>query len=208
LILVEINEKARGIRTLGQKIRCESQIHFAFYASSFTSERVIGEVELSSFQMELRTPAGRFFLIATENGIRRASWESLEKIPVMSLADVSCERAKHHLSQASQQIFEYFSGARKQFDLTLDIDGTDFQKRVWKELQRIPFGRTESYTEVASRVGRPKAIRAVGSANRKNPVNLLVPCHRVIGKDGRLAGYAGGVNIKHCLLELERLCRL
>src|SRR5215471_18501441 len=102
-----------------------------------------------------------------------------------------------------QQLREYFDGERKTFSLTLFPEGTDFQKAVWSELRRIPYGETISYKELAERIGRPKAVRAVGAANGANPIPIIVPCHRVIGNDGSLTGFGGGLPLKKRLLELE-----
>ena len=102
-----------------------------------------------------------------------------------------------------KQVAEYFEGKRKEFDLPLAPNGTDFQMRVWQELQRIPHGETISYGELAARVGNPKASRAVGAANGQNPISLIIPCHRVIGSDKSLTGYGGGLNVKEALLKHE-----
>lgn len=102
------------------------------------------------------------------------------------------------------QLDEYFDGTRRVFDLEVEPDGTDFQKAVWTALRRVPYGETISYGELARRVGRPDAARAVGRANGTNPVPIVVPCHRVIGADGSLTGYGGGIEIKKRLLALER----
>jgi len=104
---------------------------------------------------------------------------------------------------AITQLGEYFTGRRRAFDLPLAPVGTDFQKAVWRALTETPFGRTMTYGELAHRLGRPSAARAVGAANGMNPIAIIVPCHRVIGADGRLTGYAGGLDIKRKLLELE-----
>ncbi len=101
------------------------------------------------------------------------------------------------------QLTEYFAGKRQDFDLRLSPEGTAFQKRVWQELQKIPFGQTACYGDIAERIGNPKASRAVGMANGKNPLPIIVPCHRVIGKDGSLTGFGGGLEVKKQLLNLE-----
>jgi O-6-methylguanine DNA methyltransferase len=101
------------------------------------------------------------------------------------------------------QLKEYFAGTRKEFDVPLDIEGTDFQKRVWNELQNIPYGKTISYKSLSEKLGDVKAIRAVGKANGQNPIAIIIPCHRVIGANGTLVGYAGGLAIKEKLLHLE-----
>ncbi len=108
------------------------------------------------------------------------------------------------IERAAGQLKEYLAGARREFDLPLHLQGTDFQKKVWEALQMIPYGETRSYQQVASMVGNEKACRAVGMANNKNPVMIVVPCHRVIGKNGKLVGYAGGLDKKETLLRLER----
>lgn len=108
------------------------------------------------------------------------------------------------LLKAEMQLREYFDGNRKTFDLELDLTGTEFQKKVWMELLNIPYGETISYKEQATRVGNVKAIRAVGTTNGKNKISIIVPCHRVIGSNGSLTGYAGGLDKKQWLLEFEK----
>jgi methylated-DNA-[protein]-cysteine S-methyltransferase len=108
------------------------------------------------------------------------------------------------IKKTAAQIDEYLVGKRKQFSLSLALQGTEFQMAVWRELQNIPFGETRSYKEIAAAIGRPKAVRAVGMANNRNPIVLIVPCHRVIGHDGSLTGYGGGLPLKRRLLELEQ----
>ena len=102
------------------------------------------------------------------------------------------------------EIMEYLNGKRKSFDIKYQMNGTEFQKKVWKELTKIPYAETRTYKEIAVAVGNPKASRAVGMANNKNPISIIVPCHRVIGSDGKLVGYAGGLDMKKALLDLER----
>lgn len=108
------------------------------------------------------------------------------------------------LKRASIQLFEYLDGRRREFDLPLEAHGTDFQMKVWKALQEIPYGETRTYKDIAIRVGNEKACRAVGLANNRNPISILIPCHRVIGSNGKLVGYGGGLDIKEKLLNLER----
>lgn len=107
------------------------------------------------------------------------------------------------LKKAGKQLKEYFTGSRKNFDLPLAPQGTEFQKKVWKALLDIPYGETRSYKQVAEAIGNPQACRAVGMANNKNPVAVIIPCHRVIGANGKMVGYGGGLNIKTRLLQLE-----
>ena len=108
------------------------------------------------------------------------------------------------LKETDRQLREYFSGQRKEFTLPLLLRGTDFQKKVWQALCEVPFGQTASYQEIAERIESPKACRAVGQANHHNPISIIVPCHRVIGKNGSLTGYGGGMEMKQYLLTLEQ----
>jgi methylated-DNA-[protein]-cysteine S-methyltransferase len=108
------------------------------------------------------------------------------------------------IKKAAAELSEYFNGTRKSFDLPLSMRGTDFQLAVWKALRDIPAGETRSYGDIAALTGRPKACRAVGMANNRNPIAIIVPCHRVIGRDGSLTGYAGGLAVKRYLLDLEK----
>ena len=109
-----------------------------------------------------------------------------------------------HTLQAVIQLEEYFAGDREQFDLNLSVSGTEFQQKVWQELMNIPYGKTCSYADIAKAINNPKAVRAVGAANGRNPITIIVPCHRVIGSNGSLTGYAWGTSIKAGLLELEQ----
>lgn len=106
-------------------------------------------------------------------------------------------------SGVARQLREYFNGKRRDFDIPLDPAGTDFQRSVWSALRKIPYGRTASYADIARAIGKPKAMRAVGMANGRNPISIVVPCHRVIGADGSLTGYGGGLDRKRTLLNLE-----
>lgn len=117
--------------------------------------------------------------------------------------NIRLTRSRGENAAVLEQIHEYFRGERRKFTLSLHQAGTPFQKRVWEELTRIPYGMTASYQDIAVRAGCPKGARAVGLANNKNPIAIVVPCHRVIGKNGGLTGYAGGLTLKQKLLELE-----
>lgn len=108
------------------------------------------------------------------------------------------------LRETERQLGEYFSGDRREFDIPLDMEGTDFQKKVWHALTEIPYGETRSYGFIAAAIGNPKAARAVGMANNRNPISVIVPCHRVVGADGNLVGYGGGLENKSFLLKLEK----
>lgn len=107
------------------------------------------------------------------------------------------------MREAANQLQAYFGGKLRQFRIPLDIEGTEFQKRVWRQLEEIPYGETRSYAQIAAAIGRPAAVRAVGAANGRNPLAIVVPCHRVIGTGGKLTGYGGGLPLKKRLLELE-----
>lgn len=115
------------------------------------------------------------------------------------------EQCSRLLAEACRQLDEYFQGQRKQFDLPINYKGTPFQERVWKELRNIPYGETRSYEDIAIGVGSPRAVRAVGQANHRNPILLIIPCHRVIHKNGDISGFACGIETKKYLLDLERL---
>ncbi len=148
-----------------------------------------------------QSPYGQMTLQANEDGLLGA-WFEIQTTQPQELGIYSDNHPI--LSEAVCQLEEYFSGKRTQFELPLAAKGTAFQQAVWQALCRIPFGETWSYQQLADEIGNPKAVRAVGLANGKNPISVIVPCHRVIGKNGRLTGYAGGVETKQRLLELEK----
>ena len=108
------------------------------------------------------------------------------------------------LGNVKNQLDEYFEGKRKTFDIVLDPKGTEFQRKVWDKLMNIPYGQTASYKDIAVKVGNDKASRAIGMANNKNPIPIIIPCHRVVGSSGKMVGYAGGLDIKESLLNLEK----
>lgn len=113
------------------------------------------------------------------------------------------ERETELIKKAYKELTEFLLGERKEFDLPIEMEGTTFQKNVWNALLNIPYGETRSYKEIAEFIGNPKACRAVGMANNKNPIGIIVPCHRVIGSNGKLVGYNGGLDIKKKLLDIE-----
>lgn len=129
--------------------------------------------------------------------------EQAEALRLRHWPEAGLVPAAEPLSEVRRQLDEYLAGRRRAFDLPLAFAGTEFQRLCWQELLRIPFGETRSYAEQARRIGRPAAIRAVGRANHDNPIGVIVPCHRVIGSNGSLTGYAGGLDMKRTLLELE-----
>lgn len=143
----------------------------------------------------IKTPLGIARLEGDENG--------LASISVLDGDEKLSDLIPEELEDTVYQLQEYFEGTRTQFSLQLNPQGTDFQKRVWEELQHIPYGKTISYLELSKKLGDIKAIRAVAAANGKNPLWIVVPCHRVIGSDGSLTGYAGGLHRKQWLLEHE-----
>ena len=108
------------------------------------------------------------------------------------------------IEEVIKQLEEYFNGKRKTFELPINLKGTEFQKKVWNELQEIPYGQTRTYKDIAIKIGNPNASRAIGNANNKNPIAIIIPCHRVIGSNSKLVGYAGGIDKKFKLLELEK----
>ena len=153
---------------------------------------------------DLDTPIGTLRLVGDEDSVDRIDLPN-RAVEAPNPAWVASNGAlPAALAEAKRQIEEYFVGARQEFDLPLALEGTEFQRRVWAELRRIPFGETISYGELAARIGKPTASRAVGAANRCNPASVVVPCHRVIGADGKLVGYGGGLGTKQALLDLER----
>ncbi len=148
-----------------------------------------------------QSPYGQMTLQANEHGLLGA-WFEIQTTQPQQLGIYRDNNPI--LSEAVRQLEEYFLGKRTQFELPLAAKGTAFQQAVWQALCRIPFGETWSYQQLADEIGNPKAVRAVGLANGKNPISVIVPCHRVIGKNGKLTGYAGGVETKLRLLELEQ----
>ncbi|MEP6963091.1 MAG: methylated-DNA--[protein]-cysteine S-methyltransferase [Acidobacteriota bacterium] len=149
----------------------------------------------------LQSPVGPLLIAGDDAAVRRIHFPKNGK-PVKAEAGWTLgERGA--VADAARQLREYFGGARKEFDLPLAPEGTAFQRSVWRRLEEVPYGETISYGELARRVGNPKASRAVGSANGKNPLSIVIPCHRVIAGDGTIGGFGGGLDMKIKLLELE-----
>lgn len=151
----------------------------------------------------MRSPVGRLKLVASDGGLAGVLWEhdKVQRVPHLKNA---FEHANHPvLLEARRQLEEYFQGKRKQFDLKLDFVGTDFNKKIWNILLTIPYGETRTYGEIARQIEAPRAVRAVGTANGRNPISIIAPCHRVIGSNGKLTGFAGGLEAKAYLLRLE-----
>lgn len=156
------------------------------------------------------TPLGEMIAGATEKGICLLEFTDRKsrgtvKEHIMKVYDARTEeRNNEHLRNLEEQLREYFEGKRKDFTLPLDIKGSDFQKLVWNELRNIPYGTTRSYRDQAEAIMRPSSVRAVANANGMNTIAIIIPCHRVIGSDGRLTGYGGGLERKKWLIEHEK----
>ncbi|WNG49372.1 methylated-DNA--[protein]-cysteine S-methyltransferase [Archangium minus] len=156
---------------------------------------------MTLYTTTMKSPVGPLRLYATEGALTAIYMENHKGAPVL----VASEREDHPVLEAARrQLEEYFAGERMSFDVPLDPVGTPFQKSVWALLREIPLGVTRSYGELARCLGRASAARAVGAANGRNPISIIVPCHRVVGTDGKLTGYAGGVPTKQWLLEHEQ----
>jgi methylated-DNA-[protein]-cysteine S-methyltransferase len=148
------------------------------------------------------SPIGRLRLVASDAGLAAILWESTD--PATISLTIGEESPTHPvLTATARQLGEYFAGTRKAFDVPLDFLGTDFQQKVWRALLTIPFGETRSYAQIAKQIGHPAAVRAVGAANGRNPIPIIAPCHRVIGSNGDLTGFGGGLPMKAHLLTLE-----
>jgi methylated-DNA-[protein]-cysteine S-methyltransferase len=161
-----------------------------------------GEANMTLFYKEMKSPVGKLKLVASSQALVAVLWEK-ERPNRVKLGAMNLDPRHPILIEAERQLSEYFTGQRIRFDLPLQLNGTEFQKKVWQALREIPFGKTRSYRDLARAVGLPKASRAVGAANGKNPLSIVVPCHRVIGANGALTGFAGGLATKAALLALE-----
>ncbi|PZO87336.1 MAG: hypothetical protein DI626_04230 [Micavibrio aeruginosavorus] len=157
---------------------------------------------MTQFHKHMPSPVGTLKLVANDTKLVAILWENDD--PARVKTDVSEESANHPvLLETERQLAAYFAGELKDFTLDLDFTGTDFQKAVWNALLTIPFGETRTYAQIAHQVGSPGAVRAVGAANGKNPISIVAPCHRVIGTNGKLTGFAGGLKEKAWLLDME-----
>lgn len=159
---------------------------------------------MTYYSKTIWSPVGELTLVADDRGLAAILWEndSPDRVRLGALT----EKADHPvLVETERQLAEYFAGERRAFDVPLSFAGTDFQKRVWAALLAIPFGETRSYGEIADQLGNPGASRAVGAANGRNPISIIAPCHRVVGSNGKLTGFAGGLEAKAYLLDLERM---
>jgi methylated-DNA-[protein]-cysteine S-methyltransferase len=158
------------------------------------------------YYTKTKSPFGTLTLVADEKNLTAIVWPKADPLKEPKLpagSELIASTTHPILKRAKNQLEEYFAGKRETFDLPLKFYGTEFQKKVWKGLRTIPFGKTNSYADLAKKIGSPKACRAVGLANSKNPISIIVPCHRVIGSDGSLTGFASGLKAKSFLLNLE-----
>ena len=154
------------------------------------------------YSRSIPSPVGTLTAVATDAGLRAVLWPGDERV---GFDPEPVESVDHPVLDAvAEQLAQYFAGDRVDFDVPLDLRGTDFQLAVWQALAEIPFGQTSTYGDQAERIGRPKAARAVGAANGQNPVSIVLPCHRIVGKDGSLTGFGGGLDTKRFLLDHER----
>lgn len=158
---------------------------------------------MSLYHRHLDSPIGRLTLVASDAGLVAILWpeERPDRVRLGAMAEVA---AHPHLDHAAAELSAYFAGGLQAFTVPLDPRGTDFQRTVWRALATIPYGETRSYAAIAAQIGRPTATRAVGAANGRNPLSIVAPCHRVIGSNGALTGFAGGLSIKTYLLDHEQ----
>ncbi len=158
---------------------------------------------MTYYSKTMPSPVGHIKLVASDQGLAAILWENDD--PKRVRLSPMAEAPDHPvLLETEAQLKAYFAGERDRFDLPLDFVGTAFQKKVWAALLTIPYGETRTYSQIAQQIGHPTAVRAVGAANGKNPISIVAPCHRVIGSNGKLTGFAGGLEAKACLLTIER----
>ena len=159
---------------------------------------------MNSYYYQIDSPIGPLHLAANSKALT-AIHHSFERLKDWNKNDVIYENKKNIIIEKTiLQLTEYFNGKRKHFNIPLDLSGTNFQLKAWEALKKIPYAKTVSYSDQAKLIENPKASRAIGNANNANPISIIVPCHRVIGKSGKLVGYGGGLDRKDYLLELEQ----
>ena len=171
-------------------------------SSAATDPATVADPTAAPFSTVIKSPLGNLFALSDGQSITALYTPGHRRHPG---PEIRSGAAAPVLAELHRQLDEYFSGGRREFDLPLAAVGTPFQQSVWAELRKIPYGGTAGYGQIAARLGHPTAVRAVGAANGRNPISLLVPCHRVVGADGSLTGYAGGVEAKRWLLDHERV---
>jgi methylated-DNA-[protein]-cysteine S-methyltransferase len=157
---------------------------------------------MTCFYKMMQSPVGLLRLVASSHGLAAILWEKDDPKRVR-LGPLQEDKNHPVLLETERQLRDYFAGSLEKFSLKLDFVGTEFQKKVWRSLLAIPFGETRSYGQIARQIGHPKAVRAVGAAIGKNPISIITPCHRVIGSNGKLTGFAGGLATKASLLKME-----
>lgn len=155
------------------------------------------------YYQQTQCPFGTVHIYADDQHLKAVLFKPWNKIPAQNILN----KSNSIIEQTQSQLDEYFKGKRNEFDLPIKADGTDFQQTVWQTLRKIPFGETWNYGQLAQAIGNKNASRAVGAANGKNPISIIVPCHRVIGANGTLTGYAGGLTIKEWLLTHEGIIK-
>lgn len=158
---------------------------------------------MNKVQRKIDSKIGPLYLVASEKALHGVFWKKQSGVHEEEKSQASAV-----LDKTEKQITEYLNDQRQQFDMPLELEGTEFQRKVWAELQKIPYGQTRSYKDIAKSLKDPNASRAVGTANGRNPISLIVPCHREISSDGTMGGYAGGLPIKEMLLSLEKSGKL
>lgn len=151
---------------------------------------------------EIASRVGKLKLIAHQKALIAILWEN-EKPHRVRLGAMVEDKTHPILQEAEKELREYLSGSRKAFEIPYELIGSEFQRKVWEALRNIPYGETLTYGEIANQIGKPKAVRAVGAAIGRNPLSIIIPCHRVIGANGQLTGFAGGLQVKSALLKLE-----
>ncbi len=167
--------------------------------------KLLRGVPANATYSEMPSPVGTLTIVTSEKGLHAILWDN-DKSPERKkfIKELTRSDTEKTIVKTKQQLNEYFQGERKKFDLPLILDGTYFQLQAWKQLQKIPYGKTISYGEQASKIGDKNKARAVGMANGCNPISIIIPCHRVIGSNGKLTGFGGGLDTKAILLALEQ----
>lgn len=161
-------------------------------------------VETEYVRSTVKAPFGTLTVVASGRGIRYCMFDNESHPKQLDVLNITDDATHEWIAPALQQLSEYLDGNRRTFDLALDLHGTDFQKDAWRALAHVPYGRTWSYAQQATSIGRPTATRAIGAANGRNPVAVILPCHRIIGANGALTGFGGGISVKQWLLDHER----
>ena len=155
------------------------------------------------FQSTVTAPFGVVTVVVSDLGVRYVTFANDAHPKSFAGMNIVTGKSQPILDSVDEQLREYFAGTRRSFDVPLDLHGTEFQVEAWQSLARVPYGKTASYAQQAASIGRPKAVRAIGGANGRNPVAIVLPCHRIVGSDGSLTGFGGGIEVKKWLLTHE-----